>query len=282
MYSKILVCHNIIPNVHFITATVSLLVSSAVNSVVIADPNISPAEVAITLSLFAGIVMIGISLLRLGILVDFVPGKFTVSIWYQSKSNIHNKEPVIAGYMTGSAITIVISQWPKLFGLSEVSTHESPYLVFGNTLSNLPYTQLDVAFGLSSLLLLYGIRYICGRLKFTSKRMEKCVFLFNIMRNGLIVVLGTLITFLVYGNQDIVPISIIRSVPAGFDAMGIPSLRFDILSHASSLLPSIVLIMILEHISVAKSFGRIYDYQINPDQEIFAIGISNVVGSFFG
>jgi sodium-independent sulfate anion transporter 11 len=184
--------------------------------------------------------------------------------------------------MTGSATTIVLSQWPNLFGISGVTTHDPPYLVFGNTIANLPSTQLDVAFGLSSLVFLYGVRYVCSRITFQSKKLQNAVFLFNIMRNGLIVIVGTLITFLIYRNQEILPISVIQSVPAGFDAMGVPRLRFDILYEASSSLPPILIILILEHVSVAKSFGRINDYQINSDQEILAIGVSNIASSFFG
>lgn len=37
-----------------------------------------------------------------------------------------------------------------------------------------------------------------------------------------------------------------------------------------------------QHISIAKSFGRINNYTIDPSQEILAIGVSNVLGPFIG
>jgi sodium-independent sulfate anion transporter 11 len=37
----------------------------------------------------------------------------------------------------------------------------------------------------------------------------------------------------------------------------------------------------LEHVAIAKSFGRINDYKVNESQELIAIGITNVIGSFF-
>jgi len=40
--------------------------------------------------------------------------------------------------------------------------------------------------------------------------------------------------------------------------------------------------LLLEHIAIAKSFGRINDYKIIPDQELIAIGMTNVIGNFFG
>lgn len=184
--------------------------------------------------------------------------------------------------MTGSAITIALCQWPKLFGIPDVSTNNPPYLIFINLLSKLPHTRLDVAFGSTALIFLYGVRYLCGRLKFNSPKVQKGVFLFGIMRNGLIVIVGTVISFLICRGKTSSPISVIQSVPAGFDAMGVPHLNWRVVREAGGVLPSIVLILILEHISVAKSFGRIYDYQINPDQEILAIGICNAVVPFFG
>lgn len=38
----------------------------------------------------------------------------------------------------------------------------------------------------------------------------------------------------------------------------------------------------VQHISIAKSFGRINNYTINPSQEILAIGVSNILGPFIG
>lgn len=187
--------------------------------------------------------------------------------------------------MTGSAITIILSQCPKLLGISpEVSTNQPPYLVFINILSKLPFTKLDAAFGLTALVLLYAIRYFTGLLKFeNSPRLQKAVFMFGIMRSGLVVVFGTLISFLItrsLGNNS--PVSVIESVPSGFDAMGVPRLHWKVLQEAGSTLPSIVLILILEHITVAKSFGRIYKYAVDSDQEILAIGVCNVIAPFFG
>lgn len=64
--------------------------------------------------------------------------------------------------------------------------------------------------------------------------------------------------------------------------MGVPQVNGDLLSAIASSLPSGVIILILEHVAIAKSFGRINDYTINPDQEIIAIGFTNIWSSFFG
>lgn len=40
--------------------------------------------------------------------------------------------------------------------------------------------------------------------------------------------------------------------------------------------------LLIEHIAISKSFGRVNNYAINPSQELLAIGISNLFGPFFG
>jgi sodium-independent sulfate anion transporter 11 len=47
-------------------------------------------------------------------------------------------------------------------------------------------------------------------------------------------------------------------------------------------LPSAVIVLLIEHIAIAKSFGRINNYSIDPNQELIAIGITNIFGPFFG
>lgn len=246
-------------------AVVSLLVGQAVTKVTEAHPDIAGAEIAVCLSLFTGLTTMLIGLVRLGILVDFI------------------SEPVIAGYMTGSAITISFGQWPKVFGLKAVNTHESPYLIFYSFFKHLSETKLDAAFGLTALVALYIIKFGGAHLGQKVSKLKKPLFFLGIMRSGLIVILGTLVSYIINVHHHSKPlISIIQEVPAGFDAMAIPTLNMTILKEASGVLPSIVLILILEHVSVAKSFGRMSNYSINPNQEILAIGMSNIVGSFFG
>jgi sodium-independent sulfate anion transporter 11 len=40
--------------------------------------------------------------------------------------------------------------------------------------------------------------------------------------------------------------------------------------------------MLIEHIAISKSFGRINNYTINPSQELVAIGVTNLLGPFLG
>lgn len=58
----------------FNLAVMSLLVGQTVTRIVSSDPTITGPEIAVALSLFTGIIAMFIGLVRLGILVDFIPG----------------------------------------------------------------------------------------------------------------------------------------------------------------------------------------------------------------
>lgn len=60
----------------------------------------SAPDIATTLAFICGFIVLGIGLLRLGWLVEFIPA------------------PAVSGFMTGSAINIVSGQVPGLMGIS--------------------------------------------------------------------------------------------------------------------------------------------------------------------
>jgi sodium-independent sulfate anion transporter 11 len=55
----------------------SLLVGQTIVKVVAAHPEITGPEIAVTFSVFCGIITLLLGLVRLGILVDFIPGNFS-------------------------------------------------------------------------------------------------------------------------------------------------------------------------------------------------------------
>ncbi|KAI9283330.1 sulfate transporter family-domain-containing protein [Sporodiniella umbellata] len=245
------------------TAVMSLLVGQTVANITSTGLYNGP-QVAVTLSLFGGFIALFIGLTRLGILVDFIPS------------------PAIHGFMTGSSLTISIGQLPKLFGIKSVHTSDSAYLNFGHFFEYLSETKLDAAFGLLGLIWLYSVKLGSAYLTKKYPKYENAFFFFNIMRNGILVVLGTLVAYLINIGRPQSLVSILGKVPSGLTAMEVPKIHTRLISEVSTTLPSVVIILILEHIAIAKSFGRISNYKIDPDQEILAIGAANIAGSFFG
>ncbi|CAF1120009.1 unnamed protein product [Didymodactylos carnosus] len=243
------------------TAVMSLLIGQAILS--IGTHEYSAPQIASCLTLFSGLVTIAIGLLRLGLLVDFI------------------SNPAIAGFMTGSCITIIIGQLPKLFGIPGIKSSLSAYLILGYTLKGLPHTHLDLVFGAVGLIWLYSVKYSVQYLIQRYPKRERLLFFFGIARNAILVIVGTLIACLVNLHKTTSPISILNKVPSGFRSMHAPIVTPDILSAISPYIVPSTIILILEHVAIAKSFGRINDYKIDPNQEIVAIGVSNIIGCFF-
>ena len=68
----------------------------------------------------------------------------------------------------------------------------------------------------------------------------------------------------------------------GFKHARVPTITKPIIRSFVSELPATVIVLLIEHIAIAKSFGRINNYTIDPSQELIAIGITNVLGPFLG
>lgn len=59
---------------------------------------------------------------------------------------------------------------------------------------------------------------------------------------------------------------ILGTVPRGFRHAGAPNMDTKILSAIAPDLPVTIIVLILEHIAISKSFGRINNYVINRKQ----------------
>jgi sodium-independent sulfate anion transporter 11 len=246
------------------TAVMSLLIGQILTTLATTAPQYSSVTIAATFSLIAGIVTLALGLFRLGFLIEYISG------------------PVVAGFMTGSAITITISQIAGLLGVKNINTRDPAYLVLGNTLAGLPTATLDAAFGLVGLFLLYLFRYGTEFIGRRFPRYERPMFFLGIARSILLVIFSTLIAWgITKDNPTKSPIKLNGSVPSGFQNIGVPTIDSGLLAVVAPSLPSVVLILILEHVAIAKSFGRLNDYVIVPSQELVAIGFSNLIGSFF-
>ena len=68
----------------------------------------------------------------------------------------------------------------------------------------------------------------------------------------------------------------------GFQHAEVPTLNSEIINTFISQLPAAVIVLLIEHIAISKSFGRVNNYVINPSQEMVAIGVTNILGPFLG
>lgn len=252
-------------------AVMSLEVSKVIASVR-AQPGgeaFAPETIATALAFMCGFIVLGIGLLRLGWLVEFIPA------------------PAVSGFMTGSAIAIAAGQTPALLGFaSRFDTRASTYKVIINTFKNLQYTSRDAAYGLSGLLFLYVVRGICSRVESRAKnpRVRRAAFFITTLRTAFVIIVLTVFAWVHLRGTPVAlyDISILKTVPSGFQQMGVPKdINADLIGRLGGLIPVSTIILLLEHITIAKSFGRVNNYKIDPNQELIAIGVTNLVGTFF-
>lgn len=229
----------------------------------------SNVQIAVTLSFICGFIVLGIGLLRIGWLVEFIP------------------TPAVAGFMTGSAITIASSQIPGLLGIAGLfDTRASAYLVIINTLKNLKYATKDAAFGITGLFFLYFFRFLFEWLTKRYPSKSRTWFYLSVMRNAFVIIVLTLSAYLYVrtltpDSKGNYPISILKTVPRGFQHVGQPKIDPELLRALGSELFVATIILLLEHISISKSFGRVNGYKIDPNQELIAIGVTNTIGTLF-
>ncbi|CCD23237.1 sulfate permease NDAI_0B02020 [Naumovozyma dairenensis CBS 421] len=243
-----------------------------------ADPNITAPVIATVLAFLCGVITAGIGFLRLGFLVELISLN------------------AVTGFMTGSALNIMWGQIPALMGYgSKVNTRTSTYKVIIESLKHLPDTKLDAVFGLIPLFILYLWKWWCGNMGprmadkwFANNEkgnfyLKKFYFYAQAAKNAVIIIVFTAIAWSITKGKtkDERPISILGSVPKGLKEVGVMKLPDGLASKIAPELPASVIVLLLEHIAIAKSFGRINDYKVVPDQELIAIGVTNLIGTFF-
>ncbi|CAF4027945.1 unnamed protein product, partial [Rotaria sp. Silwood2] len=218
----------------------SALTGSVVEAVHKEYPEYELHTIASALSLIAGCIVFALGMFRLGFIVDFIP------------------LPALAAFMTGSALNIAMGQIPTLMGNNKyLDTRESTYLVFYNFWKQISHCNLNAALGLTSLFLLYLIRFICLRASKRFPTKEKLFFFISTLRAVFVILLYLLISWLINRNDPKNPrTTLLGTIPRGFQNMGIPYIDRSLLSAFTSYLPSTVIVLLIEHVAIAKSVGR--------------------------
>ncbi|GMM32606.1 sulfate permease [Martiniozyma asiatica (nom. inval.)] len=249
-------------------AVMSLEVSKIIQRVQEKYPNLySSPEIATTVALLCGAICLGVGLLRLGFLVELIP------------------LPAVMAFTTGSAFSIIASQLPGLMGYnSKVNNHDAAYKIIINSLKHLPDTKKDAAFGLVGLFILYIWKFIGNWLLKRYPKYKLSINYFLNLRTAIVIIFSTLISFCIVranGKENFKIYSLTGEITPGLGEVKPFKPPANLASAIASDLPVATIVLVLEHISIAKSFGRIHDYKIDANQEFIAIGVSNLIGTFF-
>ena len=218
---------------------------------------------AIALAFLVGIIEIGMGVLRMGFLVNFL-----------SRS-------VISGFISGAAIIIGFSQVKHLLGLKIPSTEsfiELLTLILGK-ITEVNWVTLSL--GLASIAILLYFNQPLVKLLKRRGWSEQRILPISKSAPLLVVILGTLLVSIFRWDQG-AGVKIVGMVPLGLPPLTIPS--FD-LQTWRSLLPAalaIALVGYMEGFSGAQALASKRREKIDPNQELIAFGAANMSAAFTG
>ena len=169
---------------------------------------------------------------------------------------------VLAGFVSGLAIVIIVKQLPKLFGIEAGSGNVWERLY--DLLMHLSETHLlTLALGVGTLIVMLLLEHYYHRIP-----------------AALVALLGGIAISAVFGLSEL-GVHIVGEIPAGMAPPKLPALTLD---QWLSLIPgafALALVVFAEAIGPARSFATKYRYEINPDQELIGLGAANVGAGLF-
>jgi SulP family sulfate permease len=227
------------------TNTLSLLVFSTL--VVSATPGSELYIVAAgVLAVMAGALQLGLGLLRLGFIVNFV------------------SHSVIVGFGTAAGVLIALRQLDPLLGLSLPRSDVLTGLI--NTVLAAPQTHLlTAAIGLGSMALILVLRRINPRLP-----------------GSLIALLvATAVVYLL--GERAAGVAVLGPIAGGLPSLaGLPLLDLQLLGELSTGALALAAIGLVQTTAVSRSLASQTHQRLDNNQEFVGQGIANVVSGLFG
>jgi sulfate permease, SulP family len=225
------------------TTTLAILTGTQLALVV---PNGDPAALltaSATLAILVGAMLILAAVLRLGVVASFI------------------SEPVLTGFKAGIGLVIILDQVPKLLGIH--FEKEGFVRDIFALIAHLPETSLaTLAVGVAMLAILLGIERLVPRAPAPL----------------VAVALGIAVSGLL-GLQD-QGVAIVGHIPQGLPALSLPNPELIAQLWPGAL--GIALMSFTESIAAARAFAGRGEPQPQPNRELVATGLGNVVGGLFG
>lgn len=241
-------------------AVVSLMTAAAIEKVA-GNTALEAVQVAMLLALLSGAFLLGLGLLRAGFLANFL------------------SHPVVAGFITASALIIMLSQLKHLMGIrAEGDTLPELLHSIVGSLPELNWPTVYVGFG--TLLFLLWARGGLKSLLALTRLSEHAITLISRVAP----VLAVIGTSLVAWQLDLAAdgVALMGRIPAGLPSLQLPT--FELESLRLLMVPALMISIIgyVESISVAKTLAARKRQKIDPDQELIGLGASNLASGFSG
>lgn len=223
----------------------SLLVAAGLGTLTITGPE-QYLSLVILLALMVGGIQLVLGLLRMGFLVNFL------------------SKPVVSGFISGAALIIVFSQLKNLFGTEGAGSSQFHKLL-QNAYTNIPNIQVyDLLIGTAGIIIIIALKKWVPRIPAIL----------------IAVILGILVTYLF--DLESLNVKVVGEIPAGLPGLLVPDLRTADVIQLWPIALTLALVGYLEAISIGKGIEekRNEDFMA-PNQELVALGLSNIAGSFF-
>jgi len=226
-------------------AIVSLLTASAL-SPLYEQGTTGYVSAAALLAIMVGLVHLVLGLGRLGFIVNFL------------------SHSVLVGFTAAAAIIIGFSQVKHILG---VNTDRKDH--FYETVIDVVHALGDthgttVALGAGSIAGLLGIKRIAPRIP-----------------GALIIVVATTV-IAASANLADDGVSTVGSIPDSLPAFGLPEINGGLVGDLVVTALVITMVGFMESIAVAKVYARRHRYEVEPNQELVALGMANVTSGVFG
>ncbi len=241
-------------------AVVSLMTAAAAGAVAVPG-SAEYIAAALILAVMSGAILLAMGLLRLGFLANLL------------------SHPVISGFITASGLLIAASQLKHILGIPAGGDNivEVVSSLAENAALTNPYT---LAIGTPALVFLFWVRKGFEPLL---KRFGMAAVTAKLVSKGgpvIAVVLGTLAVIAFdLGSRGVAAVGV---VPSGLPSLTVPLLDPDLWLGLIGPAALISLIGFVESVSVAQTLAAKRRQSITPDQELIALGASNIAAGFSG
>ena len=223
----------------------SVMMAAVVSPFLVSGPK-ELGELLVLLVLVVGIILLLSGLLRLGSVTAFI------------------SHSVMTGFLFGLAIHIGVSQAPKLFGLHK-SSGETIYQ-FWDLIERLGAANwATFTVGAVALVLLFVLEMRTPRVP-----------------APLMIMVAGILRVSVFRLSDRYGVQIVGTIQTGLPVVSVPKINFD---DVLDLLPgalAIALVVLSEALGVGHALGRKYGTDVDPDQELIAMGVANVASACLG
>lgn len=240
---------------------------TAIMTYAVLSPLASPGSpeyiaLAAALALLSGAMLLACGVLRLGFLSQLL------------------SRPVISGFISGSAVLIVVSQLKYLLGVTPHGASSGEVML--DVLSRLPQSHLPtLAIGLTALLVLAVVRSaLAGWLVKAGLASQRAAFVVRVM--PLVVVLVGTLAVIELDLDRTHGVAVVGSVAAGLPALNIFLPGFDALR--SLIVPAFLMMLIgmVQSITMAQALAIKRRERIDANAELVGLGAANVVAAFSG